>query len=33
LTDLIKIINPGLGIESIVSLQLTGGKGRTGTFT
>ena len=33
LTDLIKIINPGLGIESIVSLQLTGGKGRAGAFT
>jgi hypothetical protein len=33
LAALIKIINPGLGIESIVSLQLTGGKGLTGAFT
>jgi len=28
LTDLIKIIKPGLGITSIALLQLTGGKGR-----
>jgi hypothetical protein len=33
LTDLIKIINYGLGVTSIVSLQLTGGKDRTGEFT
>jgi hypothetical protein len=28
-----KIINYGIGITSTVSLQLTGGNGRTGEFT